>query len=96
MTGPTPDTPREAEVRSQYQTLGTEQQETVQAASDAIARLQNQAVALQDKVVDDDTFSELTTMVDGIVNSANQAQDAFAQIGVTPSTPVAAPKKGKK
>lgn len=96
MTNPQPDTPREAELRAQFQTLGTEQQETIQGASDAIARLQGQATALQDKVVDDDTFAEITTDVNAIVDSANQAQAAFAQIGVTPTEPVAAPKKGKK
>lgn len=98
MTGPAPDTPREAEIRGQIQTLTTEQMETIQEASDAIARLQSQAVALQDKVVDDDTFAEITTDVNAIVDSANAAQEAFKQVGVTPTTPVASPggKKGKK
>lgn len=87
MTGPTPDTPREAEFRAQYGTFSTEQQETLQAASDAIARLQAQSAALVDKVVDDETFAELTTDAQNMKQAADEAQAAFAQVGVTPTNP---------
>jgi len=80
-----PNTPREDDVQALFTTLSTEQQETIQSASDAIARLQAQAATLAEKTVDDETLAQFTDDVTAIKDSADKAQDAFALIGVTPS-----------
>lgn len=98
MTGPTPDTPREAEVRALFNTMSTEQQETLTAASGAIGRLQSKATALEAATVDDETFAEFNALASGMKADADAAQDAFAQIGVEtpPAPPTAVPKAKKK
>ena len=89
-----PDTPREAEVRSLFGTLSTEQQETLTSARAAIDRSTAAAEALRDKVVDDETFAELNTDAEAMVTALNDAQDAFDKVGV-PAQPVSAKKKAK-
>jgi len=94
-----PNTPREDDVQALFNTLSTEQQETIQAASDAIARLQAQASALAAKTVDDETLAQFSGDVAAIKASADAAQDAFAAVGVTPSAGAKSgnsTKKGKK
>lgn len=93
-----PNTPREDAVQGLFNTMNTEQQETLTSARGAIDRqaaiiadLQGQLGPALANAVDDETFASFQASVDALKQSSDEAQAAFDQVGVPaqPQPPVA-------